>query len=76
MIEKWVGIKEIAEHLGISIVTIYRWVENGKIPCHKIGKLWKFKPSEVDAWVNSGEASGRAGGRRKKKAKARSTHCL
>lgn len=69
MVEKWMGLKEIAEHLGISVVTIYRWVENGNIPCHKVGKLWKFKPSDVDAWVSSGQASCRAGGRIKKKTK-------
>jgi excisionase family DNA binding protein len=70
MVEKWIGIKEIAEHLGISVVTIYRWVENGKIPCHRVGKLWKFKPSEVDAWVSSGQASGTSKTKKKKKKKA------
>ena len=34
------------------------WIkkENG-IPAHKIGKLWKFKKSELDEWVISGKSA-------------------
>lgn len=55
-LEKWLSVEEIAEHLGISKETVYRWLEKGSIPAHRIGKLWKFKPSEVDGWVLSGQA--------------------
>ena len=43
-------------HMGVSKETVYRWLERGKIPAHRIGKLWKFKASEVDEWVRSGGA--------------------
>lgn len=55
--EKWSSLEEMAEHLGVSKDTIYRWITNNKMPAHKIGRLWKFKISEVDAWIKSG-ASG------------------
>lgn len=55
--ERWLSVVEIAEHLGISKETVYRWLEKGKIPSHKVGKQWKFKASEVDAWVKSGDAN-------------------
>jgi excisionase family DNA binding protein len=54
--EPWYSVEEIAKHLGVSKETIYRWLEKGKIPAHRVGKLWKFKTSEVDEWVRSGEA--------------------
>ena len=54
--ERWLSVVEIAEHLGISKETVYRWLEKGKIPAHKVGKQWKFKVSEVDSWVKSGGA--------------------
>jgi excisionase family DNA binding protein len=54
---RWLSVEEIAQHLGISKETVYRWLEKGKIPAHRMGKLWKFQISEVDAWVMRGGAS-------------------
>lgn len=54
--EPWVSTKEIAEHLGITIETLRKWIKSEKIPCHRVGKLWKFKISEVDAWIMTGGA--------------------
>ena len=54
--ERWVSTKDIAEHLGVTIETIRKWIRLEKIPCHRIGKLWKFKISEVDVWIVSGGA--------------------
>jgi excisionase family DNA binding protein len=51
MPERWLSVKEIAVHLGVSKESIYNWVSEGKIPAHKIGRFWKFKVSEVDQWV-------------------------
>lgn len=55
-VEPWYSVIELAKHLGVSKETIYRWLERGVIPAHRIGKLWKFKPSEVDLWVQEGGA--------------------
>lgn len=54
--EPWYSVEEIAKHLGVSKETIYRWLERGGIPSHRMGKLWKFKASEVDQWVMEGGA--------------------
>lgn len=56
-LQPWRSVEGIAEYLGVSKETIYRWLDRKKIPAHRIGKLWKFKPSEVDEWVMSGGAS-------------------
>jgi len=56
-IEKWVGLSEIAEHLGVSKDTIRNWIKKENIPFHKVGKLYKFRISEVDKWVESGESA-------------------
>ncbi len=56
--EKWIGIDETAEYLGIRPVTLREWIRKGKdIPAHKIGKQWKFKCSELDDWVKSGQSA-------------------
>jgi excisionase family DNA binding protein len=56
-LQPWLSVEGIAVYLGVSKETIYRWLDRKKIPAHRIGKLWKFKPSEVDAWVMSSGAT-------------------
>ncbi len=55
--EVWVGINEAATHLGITKDTIRNMIKKTDIPAHKIGKLWKFKLSELDEWVKSGKSA-------------------
>lgn len=56
--EKWINIEEAAEHLGVKPVTIRDWIRKEKgIPAHKIGRQWKFKLSELDEWVKSGNSA-------------------
>lgn len=55
--ESWVGINEAAAHLGVTKDTIRNWIKRTEIPAHKIGKLWKFKLSELDEWVKSGKSA-------------------
>lgn len=59
--EPWVSTKDISKHLGVSVDTVRNWIKREIIPCHKIGKLWKFKISEVDAWVINGQAGDEKG---------------
>lgn len=55
--ESWVGINDAAAHLGVTKDTIRNWIKRTDIPAHKIGKLWKFKLSELDEWVKSGKSA-------------------
>lgn len=49
MQERWLSVEQIARHLGVNPDTIYKWIIRKKMPAHKVGRLWKFKASEVDA---------------------------
>ena len=55
--EKWSSIEELAEHLQVHKDTIRLWIKKGEIPAHKVGRLWRFKLSEVDDWVRSGKSA-------------------
>lgn len=55
--DRWINIDEAAEYLGVKTVTLRGWIKNeNSVPAHKVGKQWKFKRSEIDEWVKSGES--------------------
>lgn len=58
--ERWVGVEDVAAHLGVNKDSIYRWIDKMGLPAHRVGRLFRFKLSEVDEWVKSGGA-GEAG---------------
>ena len=55
--ERWYSTKEICAYLGVSRDTLLTWIAEKELPAHKVGRNWKFKPSEVDEWVKAGKAS-------------------
>ena len=53
MSDRWLSVAEICTYLGIKRDTVYKWISKKQLPAHRVGKLWKFKVSEVDEWVKS-----------------------
>jgi excisionase family DNA binding protein len=56
-VEKWSSLEEVAEHIGVNKDTVRNWIKKDMIPAHRIGKLWKFKLSEIDEWIKSGKSA-------------------
>ena len=56
-IENWMSMSSITEYLDVSRETVLQWINNRNMPAHKVGRLWKFKASEVDEWIRSGGAA-------------------
>jgi excisionase family DNA binding protein len=57
MEDRWLSVDDIAVYLGVSKDTIYTWVTSKGMPGHKVGRFWKFKKADVDAWVRTGGAA-------------------
>lgn len=56
--DNYISIDEAAEYLGIKTVTLRKWVKKKlDLPSYRVGKLWKFKRSELDAWIASGKSA-------------------
>lgn len=47
------SVEEACVHLGVARDTVYRWIATKRMPAHRLGRLWKFKISEVDCWVRT-----------------------
>jgi excisionase family DNA binding protein len=56
--ERWVGVENVAAHLGVAKDSVYRWIEEQGLPAHRVGRLLRFKLSEIDDWVR--QDNGRA----------------
>lgn len=55
--ERWASVNQVAQHLNVKPDTVYKWLERKDMPAHKVGRLWRFKYTEIDAWVKSGDAA-------------------
>ena len=59
--ERWVGVEDVATHFGVGKDYICRWAESRGLPARKVGRLLRFKPSRVDAWVEASGGEGNGG---------------
>ena len=57
MAEPWVSAGDVAKHLGVAKDSVYVWIERKDSSAHWMGRLWKFKTSEVDECVKVGGAT-------------------
>lgn len=47
MTEPWGSVEQVADHLGVTHDSIYRWIDRKHLPAHRVERLWKFKLFEV-----------------------------
>jgi excisionase family DNA binding protein len=58
--ESYWKVQDVAEALQISVQTVYRYVANDEIPFIKLNRSVRFKPSEIERWIESKTAGIRA----------------
>jgi excisionase family DNA binding protein len=51
--QQFLTVKELAERLAVKPLTIYRLVNEGKLPAVKIGRAIRFEPDAVAAFLDS-----------------------
>jgi excisionase family DNA binding protein len=52
-VEPWSTIEEVSTHLSVGRDTIYRWIARRGLPATRVGKVWRFKLSEVEQWMRA-----------------------
>jgi len=45
------SVRELADFLRLSVHTVYRLAEQGKLPGRKVGKHWRFHRDAIVAWL-------------------------
>ncbi len=55
--EPWVTLAQVADHLQVSQDTVHRWMDQKGLPASRVGRVWRFKLSEVDEWIRQGGSS-------------------
>jgi len=58
--ETYWKVNEVAAAIQVSEQTIYRYVAKGEIPFHKLNRAVRFKPSEIESWMESRKAGAAA----------------
>lgn len=46
-------IHETAEYLRIPLSSMYKLAQEGKIPCQKVGRHWRFRRQALDRWLEA-----------------------
>lgn len=49
-------IDELSEYLRISRSTLYKLAQEGRVPCKKVGRHWRFRKRAIDRWLEQGGA--------------------
>lgn len=49
----WMSTQEAARRLGITPRTLYRFVDEGALPAYKMGRVFRLKRSDVDAYMEA-----------------------
>jgi excisionase family DNA binding protein len=53
MDESFLTTEEVLEYLQVNLRTVYRLIKAGKIPAVRVGRQWRFRKRDIDAWLES-----------------------
>lgn len=50
---RWMSTRETAERLGVTLRTLYRFIDEGQIAAYKLGRVIRLKDNDVEAFIES-----------------------
>jgi len=53
MDESFLTTEEVLEYLQVNLRTVYRLIKAGRIPAVRVGRQWRFRKRDIDAWLES-----------------------
>jgi len=59
--EIFLTTEEVLEYLQVNLRTVYRLIKAGKIPAVRVGRQWRFRKRDIDAWLDTQRPRGDRG---------------
>ena len=53
MDDTFLTTEEVLDYLQVNLRTVYRLIKAEKIPAVRVGRQWRFKRADLDAWLES-----------------------
>ncbi len=53
MDETFLTTEEVLEYLQVNLRTVYRLIKAGKLPAVRVGRQWRFRKADLDAWLDT-----------------------
>ncbi len=63
MTDEILTVAEVAKLLKVADKTVYTMAQQGEIPCFKVRGQWRFRRSDIDAWIQEQTDARRDDGR-------------
>jgi excisionase family DNA binding protein len=51
--ESFMTTEEVLEYLQVNLRTVYRLIKAGRIPAVRVGRQWRFRKQDLDAWLDT-----------------------
>ena len=51
-LEAFLTTDEVLGYLNTTPRTIYRLIKTGELPALRIGRQWRFRRADLDAWID------------------------
>jgi excisionase family DNA binding protein len=55
--EIFMTAEEVLAYLQVNLRTVYRLIKAGKIPAVRVGRQWRFRKRDIDAWLETQRAT-------------------
>jgi excisionase family DNA binding protein len=55
---QWLTLAEAARHIGVARTALYQWLQAGRVPHHRFGRLIKIHVDDLERFVASARAEG------------------
>ncbi|HSC26100.1 MAG TPA: response regulator [Vicinamibacterales bacterium] len=51
--ESFLTTEEVLDYLQVNLRTVYRLIKAGKLPAVRVGRQWRFRKRDIDAWLEA-----------------------